>query len=177
MKQMWVSASTPPTSAVGVTPARTRSAPSAIEAAPEAQAMTTVSFGPVRPSRQPSVSACENGRIDRSALICDEGRPRAISQYQSSPSSMPPPTAPMSSAASRRAAPSRPASARASRAAARAIRSARERRREAPSAPMTSAGTSAAMRERKPSVSMTVMGLIAQVPAASPFQKLFTPAP
>ncbi len=42
---------------------------------------------------------------------------------------------------------------------------------------MTSAGISAAMRERKPSVSMTVMGLIAQVPAASPLQKLFTPAP
>ncbi len=177
MKQMWVSASTPPTSAVGVTPARMRSAPSAIEAAPDAQAITTVSFGPVRPRRQPRVSACENGRMERSAPIRDEGRPRAISQYQFSPSSMPPPTAPTRSAASVRAAPSRPASASASRAAASAIRSARERRRDEPSAPMTSAGISAAMRERKPSVSMTVMGLIAQVPAASPFQKLFTPAP
>ena len=98
MKQMWVSASTPPTSAVGVTPARTRSAPSAMEAAPEAQAMTTVSFGPVRPRRQPSVSACESGRIERSARMLPEGRPRISPQYQSSPSSMPPPTAPMSSA-------------------------------------------------------------------------------
>ena len=42
---------------------------------------------------------------------------------------------------------------------------------------MTSAGTSAAMRERKPSVSIRVMGLIAQVPAVRPVQKLLTPAP
>ena len=42
---------------------------------------------------------------------------------------------------------------------------------------MTSAGTSAAMRERSPSVSMTVMGLIAQAPADRPVQRLLTPAP
>ena len=101
MKQVCVSASTPPTSAVGVTPARTRSAPSAIEAAPEAQAMTTVSLGPVSPRRQPSVSACENGRMDRSALLRDGRPPPSVwAQYQCSPSSIPPPTAPISSAAS-----------------------------------------------------------------------------
>ena len=76
MKQMWVSASTPPTSAVGVTPARTRSAPSAMEAAPDAQAMTTVSFGPVSPSRPPRVSAWESGRMERSAPCCRSPTPR-----------------------------------------------------------------------------------------------------
>src|SRR6266852_5411139 len=67
MKQMWVSASTPPTSAVGVTPARTRSAPSAMDAAPAAQAMTTVSFGPVSPSRPPARRALEPGVGERLA--------------------------------------------------------------------------------------------------------------
>ena len=42
---------------------------------------------------------------------------------------------------------------------------------------MTEAGISAAMRERKPAVSMRVIGLIVQVPAASPDQKRVTPAP
>jgi hypothetical protein len=42
---------------------------------------------------------------------------------------------------------------------------------------LTEAGISAAMRERKPAVSMMVIGLIVQVPAASPDQKRVTPAP
>ena len=177
MKQMWVSASTPPASAVGVTPARIRSAPSAMDAAPEAHAITTVSLGPVRRRRALRVSAWERGRIERRDRMFPVACPRHSPQYQFSPSSMPPPTAPTSSADSRRARPSSPESARASRAAASARRSARERRRETRRAGRISAGTSAAMRERKPSVSMRVMGLMAQVPAARPVQKLLTPAP
>ena len=71
----------------------------------------------------------------------------------------------------------RSASASASRAAARARRSARERRREAPRVPTTSAGTSAAMRDRKPAVSMTVSGRMAHSPEARPVQKVLAPAP
>src|SRR4029453_12373051 len=107
-----------------------------------------------------------------------EGRPvRVSSQYHASPSSMPPPTAPMTSAASARSAAPRPASARASRAAARPRRSARARRGETPRPAIASPGTSAATRARKPSVSMRVTGRMAQVPAASPAQNVLVPAP
>jgi len=148
MKQMRVSASTPPTTAVATTPWRIRSAPRAMEAPPDAQAITTVSFGPVSPSRQPRVSAWEKGRIERRARMPRAGRPRVSPQYQSSPSSMPPPTAPTIRAASRARAAGSPASASASRAAASAMRSARERRRETPRAPITSAGISAAIKQQ-----------------------------
>ena len=57
MKQMRVMASTPPASASGVAPERMRSAPRAMEAAPEAQAITTVSLGPPSARRQPSMFA------------------------------------------------------------------------------------------------------------------------
>src|SRR5882724_3947191 len=116
--------------------------------------------------------------MERSALMRGDGRPvRVSSQYHVSPSSMPPPTAPMMRAASARSPRPSPASASASRAAARPSRSARARRDETPSAAMTSGGTSAAMRERNPSVSMRVMGRMAQVPAASPPQNVLAPAP
>ena len=155
-----------------------RSAPKAMEAAPEAQAMTTVSLGPPRPSRQPMTSEWLAGRMERSAPIFGEGPGwSASSQYHASPSSMPPPTAPTMSAMSVRSRGERSASASASRAAARARRSARERRRETPRPPMTSAGTSAAMRERKPSVSMTVSGRMAHSPVERPAQNVLTPAP
>ena len=49
----------PFTTAAVTLPARTRSAPSAMEAAPEAHAITIVSFGPVSPRRQPRISAWE----------------------------------------------------------------------------------------------------------------------
>src|SRR5215813_12643273 len=107
-----------------------------------------------------------------------DGRPvRVSSQYQASPSSMPPPTAPITSAASARSAGPRPASASASRAAASPRRSARARRGETPRLAIASAGTSAATRERKPSVSISVMGRMAQAPAASPAQNVLVPVP
>ena len=43
--------------------------------------------------------------------------------------------------------------------------------------PSTSAGTSAATRERSPSVSMAVTGRMAQAPADRPVHRLLTPAP
>src|SRR5712692_2856134 len=116
--------------------------------------------------------------MERSARIFGEGLPlRVSSQYHSSPSNIPPPTAPTASAAAARSCPCSPASASASVAAASARRSARERRREAGSDATVSGGISAATRERKPSVSMRVTGLMAQAPAARPDQKVFAQAP
>ena len=132
-------------------------------------------LGPVRPRRQPRVSACENGRIERSAPIRDEGRPRA------SPSTSPRPRACRRRPRRRGAPPPRAGAVQARvapgpRPRPRARSGPRASVGGTPSVPYhVGGGTSAAMRERKPSVSMTVMGLIAQVPAASPVQKLFTP--
>ena len=67
MKQMRVSASTPPTSATSTTPSRIRSAPSAMEAAPDAHAITSVSRGPSRPKRKATASACARGKTERRA--------------------------------------------------------------------------------------------------------------
>ena len=140
--------------------------------------MTTVSLGPHRPRRELNVSACVEGRMARRAPILGEGRPvRVSSQYHASASSMPPPTAPTKSPAQARSVGERSASASASRAAAIAKRSARARLREGPSEASTSAGTSAPIRERKPSVSIAVSGRIAHVPLASPVQKVLAPVP
>src|SRR5262245_6609758 len=149
-----------------------------MDAAPEAHAITTVSRGPPRRSREPSVSAWLTGRMERSARIRGEGRPvRVSSQYHSSPSSIPPPTAPTTRAACPRSPGVSTASARASCAAASARRSARARRPDTPSVAIASAGTSAAILERKPSVSTSVTGRIAHVPEDSPVQNVFAPAP
>ena len=82
-------------------------------------------------------------------------------------------TACSSGAASRRSAAESRASSSASRAAVSASRSARARRADPPIVP----GTSAAMRERNPSVSISVMGRIAHAPAVIPCQNALTPAP
>ena len=173
MKQIRVSASTPPARATGTTPSRTRSAAIASDAAPELQAVTTVSRGPPMPSTLPTTSTCEDGKHDARARGSGAAPPRARCQYQASASSIPPPTAPTISAVSPRSARPIPASSIASRAAARANRSARDRRAEPPS----ESGTSAPIRQRKPSVSIRVIGRIAQTPPLIPSQYALTPAP
>jgi len=173
MKQMRVSASTPPASATGASPAAIRSAAMASDAAPELHAVTSVSRGPPSPRALPRTAACDRGSVERSPRVCFGRSPAKRDQYHPSASSIPPPTAPTISAASARSSRPSPASASASRAAARASRSARERRGE----PATRSGTSAAIRQRKPSVTMSVTGRIAQAPATRPFQYAFTPAP
>ena len=178
MKQMRVSASTPPTSATSTTPSRIRSAPSAMEAAPDAHAITSVSRGPSSPNRKATASACARGRTERRARRPGAGRPlRDLTPV--------PRLGLVHAAAHRpdeagRPAPIRPssaASAIASAAAASASRSALERRRDALRPSSTSAGTSAATRERNPSVSMAVTGRMAQAPADRPVHRLLTPAP
>ena len=86
---------------------------------------------------------------------------------------MPPPTAPTISAVSVRSARPIPASSSASRAAASANRSARDRRVEPP----IESGTSAPIRQRKPSVSIRVSGPIAETPPVMPSQYALTPTP
>ena len=109
----------------------------------------------------------------------DAGRRRSVwAQYQSSPSSIPPPTAPISSAASAPLAPL----ADPSRRGLRGPRPARSGPRASVATTsracsMTSAGISAAMRERKPSVSMTRDRLDRAGAGGEPGQKLLTPAP
>ena len=174
MKQMRVIASTPPATATSTTPSAISSAASASATAPELHAVTTVCRGPPRPKRLDSVSACAEGSMARTAWT-EAGRApsRAPRQYHASASSMPPPTAPTTSAAARRSRAPRPASARASAAAAMARRSERVRRAEPAGVP----GTSAPIRQRKPSVSISVRSRIVQTPAASPFQYATSPAP
>src|SRR5262249_8257654 len=62
MKQIRVNASMPPARATGTTPSPTRSAAIASEAAPELQAVTTVSRGPPRPSTLPTTSTWADGK-------------------------------------------------------------------------------------------------------------------
>ena len=170
--------STPPATARGAAPDSMRSAAIASAAAPELQAMTTVSRGPPSPSRRPITSACEQGSTAaRPAPAAGSPWPRARAQYHASVSSMPPPTAPTTSAVRASSARESPASSTASAAAASPKRSARERRRDAARRSTAAAGTTAAMRARKPSVSISVRGSIAQRAEASPSQKAFTPAP
>src|SRR5262249_29405731 len=106
MKQIRVNASTPPARATDTPPWRPRSAAIASEAAPELQAVTTVSRGPPRPSTLPTTSTWADGKHDASARGSGAVPPRARCQYHASASSMPPPTAPMISAVSPR--PARP---------------------------------------------------------------------
>ena len=174
MKHRRVIASTPPASATSTTPSAISSAASASATAPEEQAVTTLWRGPPRPSRCASVPACEPGSIERSAAAQLGTRsPCARAQYHASASSMPPPTAPTISAASRRSTRPRPASSSASPAAPSARPSARERRGEAPG----DSGTAAAMRQRKAAASKRVSGRMAQAPAARPAQYGLTPTP
>src|SRR5438445_6572759 len=92
MKQIRVSASVPPATATGATPSATRSAATASETAPELHAVTSVSRGPPSPRREPTTSACEYGRIERSSGVARSGTPlRLACQYQASASSIPPP--------------------------------------------------------------------------------------
>src|SRR5262249_42587787 len=100
---------------------------------------------------------------------------RSRRQYQASASSMPPPIPPTTTAAGRRSARSRPASPTASSAAAPPNRSARRPRR-APAGRAT-AGTSAAIRARNPSVSKSVTGPMAHRPPARPAQNGARPSP
>ena len=173
MKQIRVSASTPPARATDTTPSAIRSAAIASDAAPELQAVTTVSRGPPMPRTLPTTSTCEDGKHDARTRGGAAAAPRARCQYHASASSMPPPTAPTISAVSARSARPIPASSSASRAAARANRSARDRRAEPP----IESGTSAPIRQRKPSVSINVSGRIAQTPPVRPSQYALTPAP
>src|SRR5947209_4003565 len=64
MKQIRVSASTPPARATDTTPSAIRSAAIASDAAPELQAVTTVSRGPPMPRTLPTTSTCEDGKHD-----------------------------------------------------------------------------------------------------------------
>src|SRR5207245_3933466 len=124
-------------------------------------------------SAWPGASAWGTESIGRGGGGDGGRRPRKRAQYHASASSIPPRTAPPASAASARSTRESPASSSASRAAASARRSARERRNEPPNP----SGTSAAIRHRKPSVSMSVTGRIAQAPALKPFQYALTPVP
>jgi hypothetical protein len=174
MKQIRVMESTPPASATSTTPSAMRAAASAIATAPELHAVTTVCRGPRTRRRVARVSAWAHGSTLRTAGTRRAARPREVAQYHASASSIPPPTAPTTSATSSRSPIPRPASLSASSAAVSANRSARVRREEPP----TTSGTSPPMRQRKPSVSMMPLsGRSAQVPLARPDQYALTPMP
>ena len=179
MKQMRVSASTPPTSATSTTPSRIRSAPSAMDGGAGcarhhqrlARALEAEAEG-----HRVGVRARQDGA---------KGAPRRARAARSGPhpSTTPPlrtcrrppprrgrlPGADRGRRAPRRPAPRPPPRARAGRPSSGAA---------TPRAPSsTSAGTSAATRERSPSVSMAVTGRMAQAPADRPVHRLLTPAP
>src|SRR5204862_7502532 len=146
-------------------------------APPELQARTPVSRGPVAPYRRARTSACDHGMTcrRRRRSTGSSSPSRARRQCHASASSMPPPMPPITTPAGRSSAGVSAASATASSAAASASRSARERRREARGTSPT--GTSAAIRERNPSVSKSVPGPVAHRPAARPVQNGERPSP